>query len=503
MLNSAGRNTPVPPHAGQSDPNSPAPAPSQANPSSAAASAGSPSAGSAPPRAATAASASAPPATAVAVTAAPPAAPAVTAAVAPLTPQPPESIVRAAAPNSAAVEQAPVAASPILSAGPAMSAFEAAWAQGFEETAAGNRAHPTAHRTVNRRSRAAQYRRATRRLKFAPEAEREASYTRTDRARVPSRGPSTSQGPSEGGQSRATPIAPPSTAAAEKQDMAPNSTANETFSSPEMKRAEASQPLPSQHVSDAATHEIPFRVSHAPAAAGPTVPATIAASSAISAFAAACAKGLDAADSSRERHDSVPHSPANETFSPREIYSAQNPQLTRNTSLTTMTEPSVAPKCRIACLTSWAPRRAHRSALRSRSLRRAALTRHATARAATPSFSCVPGPSEGGQTGAPQRARLWRVGVGSRATPVAPPSTGENETFSSPEKMRQQVRQPLPPQRLSDRASREIAFRVSHPLVAARYASAHRAGRSRANHPRPWRVASARLHASGSWSGYS
>jgi hypothetical protein len=369
MLNSAGRNTPIPPHAGQSDPNSPASAPSQANPSSAAPPAVivAPSAGSAPPRAATAAAPSAPPATAFAVTAAAPAsysAPRATIAPAPAAsspaaapsthaaeeiptvvtapaPQSPEPITTTAAPfTSAPVEIVPLVASPIpaavsrgmsapaaspamstSAATPAMSAFEAAWAMTLDAIDA-----------------------------------------------------------------------------TEGHRFAPNPAANETFSSPEESRPELGQPLPSQRVSNSADSEIAFSVSHAFAAAGhdsrapreprrsapqlsPPIAATAAlhsaavehapvvaslapaaAGPAISAFAAAYAKGLGA--SGADSHDLSLDSPENETFSSPKILKTQNLQLTRNTSLTATIAPSAGPKCRIACLTSSALRRARRPALR-------------------------------------------------------------------------------------------------------------------------------------------
>jgi hypothetical protein len=298
MLNSAGRNTPIPPHAGQSDPNSPVPSPSASAPSvsNAAPSAGAaaPSAGSAPPRAATAAAPSALPATAAAVTAASPAAPAVIAAVALAPPQSPEPIATNAAPiNSAPVEPA-IAVSPAISAhaaSAAISDFATAWAMTLD--------------TID---------------------------------------------------------------AAERQRSALNRGENETFASPEKSRPQADQPLPPQQLTGSANPEISFCVSHALAAAAddtkpPREPhlaavehapivatlAPVAASPAISLFAAAYAKDLGASGAASHKGAD---SPANETSSPPKSLRAQSPQVTRNPPLTAAISPSLAPKCRIACLAS-------------------------------------------------------------------------------------------------------------------------------------------------------
>jgi hypothetical protein len=347
MLNSAGRNTPVPPHAGQSDPISPAPAPSQANPSAAAPPAGivSPSAGSAPPRAATVpaapASYSAPGAT---VAPAPARSEAAATAVTAPAPQSPEPITTTAAPlNSAAFE-------PAIAATRAVSAFEAGWAEDLE--------------AIDAR---------------------------------------------------------------EKQDVALNSTANETFSSSEKSQPEADQPLPPQQVSGPANSEIAFCVSHASAAAGgdcksareprpaapgspafnpvpveyvaatPSTSVPASAAPAISAFAAASAKRLDAPVANAHHGADCGLS---ETFSSPKILRAQNLQLTRNPPLTVTIEQSSAPKCRVACLTSSALPRVRRSALRPQFLRRAVVPRHRAARVPTP---CAPrghGPGERGQRSA-------------------------------------------------------------------------------------------------------
>jgi hypothetical protein len=151
-------------------------------------------------------------------------------------------------------------------------------------------------------------------------------------------------------------------AACAKSLEAPNPPANETFSSPEINRPQGCQPLLRQRLSDAVGREVAFGVSHTPAAAGcdskaarePLRAAPGSAGPATSAFT----KGLEVADGADSKDG--PNSRENETFVSSTTFRAENLQVTRNTPLTTTAAPSVAPKCRIACLTSFALRRARR-----------------------------------------------------------------------------------------------------------------------------------------------
>jgi hypothetical protein len=62
--------------------------------------------------------------------------------------------------------------------------------------------------------------------------------------------------------------ASPASSALEETDLVYHRGKNETFSSPEIRRPQADQPLPPQQVSEAPSREISFCVSHAPVAAG-------------------------------------------------------------------------------------------------------------------------------------------------------------------------------------------------------------------------------------------
>jgi hypothetical protein len=103
----------------------------------------------------------------------------------------------------------------------------------------------------------------------------------------------------------------------------------------------------------------------APRSSRTVAPVTSAAGPAISPLAAALPEDFHPAGVA-DFNASAPDFRGNETFIPSSILNAENRQLTRSTLVAATAVPSVPPKCRIACLTSFALRRAGRTALHSR-----------------------------------------------------------------------------------------------------------------------------------------